>query len=90
MNKYNGEASGPGLEAERPSRFVFRWEVDSGGYETTVEIDIEPHEEGAAVRLVEHGYEDGPVGTQDMLNRASGWAHVLTVMKFHLEHNVTY
>ena len=70
-------------------RFVFR-KVDSGTYETTVEINLEPHESGTVVRLVEHGYEDGSTGTDDMLKRASGWGHTLTLMKFYVEHGVTY
>jgi uncharacterized protein YndB with AHSA1/START domain len=88
--KYNGENEGPVVEARRPERFVFQWRADSGGYDTTVEIDFEPHEEGTVVRLVEYGYEDSPVGMQDLLNRATGWGCVLTLMKFYLEHGVTY
>ena len=88
--KYNGENEGPVVEARRPERFVFQWRADSGGYDTTVEIDFEPHEEGTIVHLVEYGYEDSPVGMQDLLNRATGWGCVLTLMKFYLEHGVTY
>ncbi len=87
---YTGENGGPVVEANRPHRFAFRWRVDSGGYETAVEIDLKPKEEGTFVRLVEHGYEDDDTGTQDMLNRASGWAQALTLMKFYVEHGVTY
>ena len=86
LDDYCGENRGPVLEAERPGRFVFRWKADSGGYETTVAIDITEHAEGSVVSLVETGYQDGPVGFQDLMNRQSGWAHVLTLMKFHLEY----
>lgn len=88
--KYNGENEGPVVEACRPERFVFQWRADSGGYDTTVEIDFEPHEGGTIVHLVEYGYEDSLVGMQDLLNRATGWGCVLTLMKFYLEHGVTY
>jgi phosphoribosylformimino-5-aminoimidazole carboxamide ribonucleotide (ProFAR) isomerase len=57
---------------------------------TTVTIDIEAHEEGSVVRLVEGIYEDDEIGNQDMLNRASGWAQALTLMKFWVEHGVKY
>lgn len=87
---YDGENGGPVLEARRPERFVFQWRADSGLYDTTVEIDFERHEEGTMVRLVEYGYEDSPTGMQDLLNRATGWGCVLTLMKFYLEHGVTY
>jgi len=55
-----------------------------------VEIDIEPHPDGSVVRLVEHGYEDSEIGMQDLMNRQAGWAEVLTLMKFSLEHGVGY
>ena len=89
-DEYTGENGGPVLEARRPERFAFQWTADSGGYDTTVEIDFEPHEKGTLVHLVEYGYEDGPAGMQDLLNRATGWGCVLTLMKFYLEHGVTY
>lgn len=87
---FTGEMSGPVLEAQRPDRFVFRWLVDSGGYESTVEVDFKQTPKGTLVQLVEHGYQDGPDCLQDMLNRASGWAQALTLMKFFVEHGVTY
>src|SRR5690242_7129928 len=63
--KYTGVNSGPVLDAERPERFVFQWKVDSGDYNTTVEIDFKPVEEGTLVKLIEYGYEDSPIGMQD-------------------------
>src|SRR5262249_4510802 len=81
LDHYDGENGGPVLEAARPHRFVFKWKADSGGYDTTVEIDFEPVPEGTVVRLIEHGYEDSPAGQQDLMNRVSGWAQVLTLMK---------
>jgi uncharacterized protein YndB with AHSA1/START domain len=87
---FTGEMVGEVVEHRRPDRFVFRWPVDSGGYMTTVQIDFEQHAEGTLVRLVEGVYESGDVGLQDMLNRASGWAQALTLMKFWVEHGVTY
>jgi len=88
VEKFSGEMAAVVVEAQRPDRFVFRWPVDSGRYMTTVNIDIEAHADGTVVRLVEGVYEDGEVGTQDMLNRASGWAQALTLMKFWGEHGV--
>jgi uncharacterized protein YndB with AHSA1/START domain len=88
--KYTGEHCGPVLEADRPNRFSFRWPVDSGGYETTVEMAFKPDEEGTLVELVEHGFREGPDFQQDMLNRASGWAQAITLLKFYVEHGVTY
>ena len=89
-SKYTGELGGPVLEAERPSRFVFQWPVDSRSYLTTVEIDIESHPEGCLVRLVESGYDTGPDSIRDMLNRAAGWSQALLLMKMYLEHGIKY
>jgi len=87
---YTGENGGPVLEARRPERFVFQWQVDTDSYNTTVEIDFEPVDEGTIVRLVEYSYEDSPTGLKDMLARASGWGEALTLMKFYVEHGVRY
>lgn len=89
-SRYTGENGGPVLEARRPKRFVFQWKVDTDSYNTTVEIDFEPVEEGTIVRLVEYSYEDTPTGLKDMLARASGWGEALTLMKFYVEHGVKY
>ena len=88
VEKFTGEMEGDVVEVRKPARFAFRWPVDSGGYMTTVTIDIEAHDEGSLVRLVEGTYEDDDVGTQDMLNRATGWAQALTLMKFWVEHGL--
>ncbi|MCI0490516.1 MAG: SRPBCC domain-containing protein [Blastocatellia bacterium] len=88
--RYTGENGGPVLEARRPNRFVFQWKVDRDSYNTTVEIDFEAVEEGTLVRLIEYGYEDTPSGMKDLLDRATGWGEVLTLMKFYLEHGVSY
>lgn len=47
-------------------------------------------ESGTSVRLIEHGYEDTPAGLQDLLNRVSGWAAVLTQIRSYLEHGERY
>ena len=89
-NKYTGEIRGKVHEIDRPNRYVWQWTADSGKYDTTVEITFTPTEEGTMVHLVETGYEDSVDGMRDLLNRVSGWAQVLTLMKFYLEHGVHY
>jgi len=90
LEHYTGENGGPILEARRPERFVFRWKADSGSYLTTVEIDFTPVSSGTVVKLMEYGYEDNPVGMQDFLNRVTGWAQALILLKFYVEHGVKY
>ncbi len=90
LEKYSGEIPGQVVEAQRPGRYVFQWRADSGTYNTTVEITFTPVAEGTIVHLIETGYEDTPAGMQDLLNRVSGWAQVLTLLKFYLEHGLQY
>ena len=90
VDRYTGHNGGPVLEARRPERFVFEWRVDSDSYNTTVEISFEQVEAGTIVRLIESGYEDSPAGRKDLLARATGWGEALTLMKFYVEHGLTY
>lgn len=90
LDKYTGENPGDVVEYDPPKRFVFHWRADSGTYFTTVEVDFKQVDEGTIVHLIEYGYEDTPAGMVDLLNRVSGWAQVLTLMKFYLEHGARY
>lgn len=90
LDRYTGEIPGDVVEYDQPRRFVFHWRADSGTYFTTVEVDFIENDEGTVVHLIEYGYEDTPDGMTDLLNRVSGWAQVLTLMKFYLEHGVGY
>jgi uncharacterized protein YndB with AHSA1/START domain len=90
VDRYTGEIPGRVAAYDRPARYVFQWRADSGAYDTTVDVNFEPVPEGTIVRLVETGYEGTPDGMQDLLNRVSGWAEVLTLMKFYLEHGARY
>jgi uncharacterized protein YndB with AHSA1/START domain len=90
VDHYTGESHGAVIEAIRPERFVFQWPVDIGSYHTTVAINFEPTGEGTVVKLIESGYQENADKLQNMLNRATGWGEALTLMKFYVEHGVTY
>lgn len=83
------EDGGSVLEAVPNKRFVFRWQEHQDP-PTTVEIDFEPRQDGTLVRLREHGYPDTPEGLAAMLDCAAGWGEALTLMKFYVEHGLTY
>jgi uncharacterized protein YndB with AHSA1/START domain len=87
---YNGENSGPVLEADRPARFVFRWKSDNLKYMNTVEINFKAAEQGTLVRLIEYGFPDSNAGIRDLADRSAGWGQALTLMKFYIEHGVRY
>ncbi len=89
-DKYTNESKAQVVEAKRPERFVFQWSADNPSYVTTIEIDLEPVEEGTVVRLREYGYQDTPSGRAAMLECAAGWGEALTLMKYYVEHGVIY
>ena len=75
------------LAHDRPSRFSFSWWVDPP---TTVTLDFTSTGEGTLVTVHEFGYENTPLGWERCLDCATGWGEALTLVKFFLEHEVTY
>jgi uncharacterized protein YndB with AHSA1/START domain len=90
VDHYTGEDGGPVLEAMRPERFVFQWHPHRKDYVTTVEMDFEERADGTVMRVRETGVEDSPEGLKSILGNAGGWGEALTLLKFYVEHGVTY
>lgn len=84
---YTLSAGGPVLEAKRPERFVFQW---GSKYLTTIMIDLIEEHGGTTVRLIECGYRNTPESRAMMLECAAGWGEALTLLKFYIEHGITY
>lgn len=78
------EDSGSVVEWEEPSRFAFTW----GRPSSTVTISLTDHVEGTRVTLVEHGVPADEA--ERYMACAVGWGEALTLMKFQVEHGVTY
>ncbi|MHA2601400.1 MAG: SRPBCC family protein [Candidatus Thorarchaeota archaeon SMTZ1-83] len=91
-DKYTTESDGPVLEAERGKRFVFQWNPDSGNRElaTTIEINLEAVKEGTILRLREYGHENTSTSIAALAECAAGWGEAITLMKFYVEHGITY
>jgi len=91
-DKYTTESDGPVLEAERGKRFVFQWNPDSGNRElaTTIEINLEAVKEGTILRLREYGHENTSTSVAALAECAAGWGEAITLMKFYVEHGITY
>jgi uncharacterized protein YndB with AHSA1/START domain len=90
VDRYTGEDGGPVLEAKRPERFVFQWHPHRKDYATMVEINFEERKDGTVVCLRETGFEDSEEGLKAILGNAGGWGEALTLLKFYIEHGVTY
>ncbi len=89
-DKYTQVSKGRVLEAERGKRFVFQWSPDNPTYTTTIEIDLEGIDEGTILRLREHGFRNTPSGRAAMAECAAGWGEAVTLLKFFVEHGITY
>jgi len=91
------EIGGPVVAVESDRRFAFEW--TTSGHPTTVDFRLEPRGSGTLVTVTETGYTEddlGATGLGSMEDRspfamcASGWGEALTLLKFYLEHGVTY
>ncbi|MEM7321992.1 MAG: SRPBCC domain-containing protein [Actinomycetota bacterium] len=79
---------GPVVEATPPRVFSFIWEA--GESRTTVRFELESRADGTLVTLTESGYGFSEVDVRACLSCAGGWGEALTLLKFYLEHGVTY
>ena len=92
------EIGGPVLAAEPPQRFAFEW--TTAGHPTTVEFRLVARGAGTVVTVRESGYVEADLGATGVIGEmegrspfamcASGWGEALTLLKFYLEHGVTY
>jgi uncharacterized protein YndB with AHSA1/START domain len=88
VDRYTAESRGPVLEADRPRRFVFQW--TPGDSTTTIEFDLEPLGPGTVLTVTESGHTTSPKDLEALVECASGWGEAVTLLKFYLEHGITY
>lgn len=74
----------------RNERIVFAWESAEGGYDTTVEMEFKPIEDGAStsVQIRESGWSDTPKGYEASHGNAGGWMHMMACLKAYLEYGI--
>ena len=87
VDKVTSEAECPILEVKIPERFVFKWWSD---HYTTVEMDFKEVEEGTVLIVKEYGYQNTSEGRRRCIECATGWGEALTLIKFYVEHNLSY
>lgn len=87
-DSYTMKAPGKVVAVEAPRLFSFQW--GSAGKETTIRFELEAKHGGTVLTCTEEGYEDTPEGRAMILECASGWGEACTLLKFYLEHSVTY
>ena len=86
--RWTTEDGGPVVEAIPDKRFAFQW--SPGGCRTTVDIELKERDGGTLVELRETGYRPTSESLTDLAGCAVGWGEALALLKFYLEHNVTY
>ncbi|MDQ6713293.1 MAG: SRPBCC domain-containing protein [Candidatus Dormibacteraeota bacterium] len=77
------------LEVIPPTRFVFRW-GETADAMTTVEFDLEERAGGTLLRLREHGFAPTAKGRQSFEGNSLGWGEAAILIKFYVEHGVSY
>ena len=87
---YSVEADGKVHTADRPGRFAFEWYPVGKETPTVVDFRLEEKYGGTVVQVTENGYPDTQAGRDMILECACGWSEALTLLKFYLEHGVTY
>lgn len=88
--KYNVSAEGKVHRAERPGLFEFEWYPVGREHPTTITFEMKSQEDGTVVSVTESGYPNTPDGRAMILECATGWGEAVTLLKFYLEHGVTY
>jgi uncharacterized protein YndB with AHSA1/START domain len=82
------EDGGPVLSATPNTELSFKW--SPGDSQTTVQFSIEPRGAGSVVRVNESGHTTSQADLAALIECAAGWGEALTLLKFYLEHKITY
>ena len=77
------------LEVVVPKRLVYQW-GDSADPVTTVEFELEERDGGTLLRVREHGFAPTAKGRGTFAGNSLGWGQSLILVKFYVEHGITY
>lgn len=82
------EDGGKIVQLEPDKRFAFTWQP--GDSVTTVLFTLEPRGAGTVLSVHESGYTWSARDLSMLVESAAGWGEALTLLKFYLEHDLTY
>ncbi len=88
--QYTVNAEGKVHRVDRPNRFVFEWYPVGKDHPTIITFEMTLQESATVVTVTEDGYPNTPDGRAMILECATGWGEALTLLKFYLEHGITY
>lgn len=86
--RWTMEDGGPVLEAERNHKFTFQW--SPGSSPTKVSFTLNKLGPGTLLQITESGYSLTDSDIAVCVDSAVGWGEALTLLKFYLEHKLTY
>jgi len=78
------------IHADLNRTFGLEWQTAKDGNRTVATFVLTPHGAGTLVELEESGYTWDERDIKVSLICAGGWGEALTLLKFHLEHGLTY
>ncbi|WOO43694.1 SRPBCC domain-containing protein [Rubellicoccus peritrichatus] len=78
------------IHAEHNRKFGLEWQTAEDGNRTIANFVLTPHGTGTLVELEESGYTWSEKDIRVSLICAGGWGEALTLLKFYLEHGITY
>jgi uncharacterized protein YndB with AHSA1/START domain len=84
----NLESPGKVVEIDPPRRFVFEW--GRPGNKTLAQLDLHARGEGTVLSLFEDGYDKTREGLRSILECSAHWGELLVLVKFYVEHGITY
>jgi uncharacterized protein YndB with AHSA1/START domain len=85
-DRVTAEDRGSVLTYDKPSVFAFSW----GSPPSRVTFTLAAEDGGTRVEVVEDQLPDGEPGVKRAIYCAGGWGEALTLLKFWLEHKVTF
>ncbi len=71
-------------------RFAFQWNAGSAGGPTLVTIELAAEADGTRLTLTDGGHTPDQAGLNLFAECSVGWGEALTLLKFYLEHGLTY
>lgn len=86
--KWTTEDGGPVVDVLPNERFAFLW--SPAGHPTTVSFTLVTRGPGTVVSLREDGYLLTDYDLEALVGCSVGWGEALSLLKFYLEHDVTY
>jgi uncharacterized protein YndB with AHSA1/START domain len=87
VDQVNADSGGEILNYDPPNRFTFNWWYDKP---TVVDISLLSQDGFTVIEVNETGYENSEEGIERLIDCSTGWGEALTLLKFYIEHKVTY